>query len=79
MSDVHGLVVRWAPVVVETILAFAGLALVLRPVIAAIAPKAVTSEGWRRVLRVVTALETVAQTLGSGVPPRKTATGASKR
>lgn len=70
-GQVHAWIDQWAPIALEIALALALLALALRPVITAIAPKAVTSEGWRRVLRLVAALESVAQTLGIGVPPRK--------
>lgn len=70
-GQVQAWVDHWSPIVLEVALAMALLALTLRPVITAIAPRAMTSESWRRVLRIIAALETVAQTLGIGVPPRK--------
>jgi len=65
------IVQQWAPVALEIILAFSALSLALRPVIRALLPRFEQGEGWARLVAVLSALEAVAQTLGTGVPPKR--------
>lgn len=59
---------EWSPLIVQVTAAFTALALALRPVLARLDPD--MAERVPRAVEVLRTIERVAQTLGSGVPPR---------